>query len=147
MKQHKRKLLVLFIFGCFIFLLSRCMNNIESSKDPRGKMYAGATTCVQCHKEISDSFRETAHSLATAPASHKYFLGTFENGKNTFRFDSARKVVVEKRGSAFYQVLYENEIEKAAFHIDIIFGARNAQTFVYWNKDQTFELPVSWYTA
>jgi predicted CXXCH cytochrome family protein len=57
------------------------------------------------------------------------------------------KVMMQKRDSGYYQLLYTNGIETAAYRFDILFGQRNAQTSLYWDRNQLYELPVSHYNA
>ena len=62
-------------------------------------------------------------------------------------YDSITKVVIEKRDSGLYQVLYINGKETEARSFDIQFGIRNAQTWLYWKADNVFELPLSYYNS
>ncbi len=130
-----------------IFILSRCMDAANASGDPRGRAFAGSASCKSCHQSIYDSVLRTAHYNASAPVTKKNVLGNFHAGQNTFYYDSITKIVMEKRDSGLYQVLYSNGIEKEAHRFDLLFGVRHAQTFLYWNKDQTFELPISYYRS
>ena len=50
---------------------------------------------------------------------------------------------MERRDSGLYQVLYVNGKEKEIHRFDITFGLKHAQTFLTWEGDQTFELPVT----
>ena len=146
MRHHKKSLLIVLLVGGAILFLSRCVNQVTGT-DPRGKMYAGATTCRQCHQAIYDSFFNTAHFKATSKPSEENILGNFNAGKNIFNYDSITKIVTEKRDSGYYQVLYINGKEEKAYRFDILFGYRNAQTSVYWQNDQLYELPVSHYNS
>ncbi|MFT3911777.1 MAG: multiheme c-type cytochrome [Ferruginibacter sp.] len=142
----KKTILIIGLFASFVILLSRCMNNqLEPGKDPRGNAYAGAITCRQCHQAIYDSFLTTAHFKATSAAIAGNIQGNFDNGKNVFNYDSITKVIMEHRDSGYYQVLYKNGKQEAAYRFDVLFGNSHAQTSLYWNNDKPFELPVSWY--
>ncbi|MEO6407042.1 MAG: multiheme c-type cytochrome [Ferruginibacter sp.] len=146
MKHHKRSLNVLILLAGFVFILSKCINPVEG-KDPRGKAFAGAATCRQCHQAIYDSFLGTAHYHATSVANAQNILGNFSPGINTFNYDSITKLVMEKRDSGWFQVLYEMGQEKKAYRFDILFGRHHAQTSLYWQNDKLYELPVSHYTG
>jgi hypothetical protein len=147
MRHNKKLILMVSLLVGFILFLSRCINQSEAANDPRGKIYAGAGSCRKCHQAIYDSFLNTAHFKTTSLGSPENILGNFSAGHNVFRYDSTTKVVMEKRDSGYYQVLYENGSERAAYRFDILFGYRNAQTSVYWNNDQLFELPLSHYNS
>lgn len=106
-------------------------------------MYAGALSCRQCHQAVYDSFLTTAHFGASAEA--KNIPGNFTNGQNVFSYNDSVKVVMEKRDSGNYQVLYVNGKEQQAYRFDILFGYRHAQTSLYWKGERIYELPVSHY--
>jgi hypothetical protein len=146
MKQHKKILGVLLLLGAFVLILAQCINPAKSN-DPRGKGYAGATTCRECHQAVYDSFINTAHFKATAEANPQNILGHFHAGENFFSYSSNEKVVMQKRDSGYYQALVIKGKETAAYRFDILFGNRNAQTSVYWQGDQLYELPLSHYNA
>ena len=147
MKYYKKKSLIIFLLlAVSLLFLSRCVNQAESN-DPRGRVYAGAATCRQCHQAIYDSFLSSAHSRATSKAGAENILGNFMPGKNIFTYDSSTKMIMEKRDSGYYQVLYLNGKEQNAYRFDVLFGYRNAQTSLYWQGEQLYELPVSHYNA
>jgi hypothetical protein len=144
--RQKKTLFVLVALVVLIGLLSKCITTVKS-EDPRGKAYAGSPACRQCHQVLYDSFIQTAHHKASSPAGSLSMKGHFANGKNTFVYDSIIKVSMEKRDSGFYQVHYEGGKEKNAYRFDILFGNRHAQTGLYWQSDQLYELPLSYYDA
>ncbi len=115
--------------------------------DPRGSAFASPVTCRQCHQAIYDSALLTAHFNASAAASTKNVLGNFNAGHNSFIYDSSCKVIMEQRDSGLYQAHYINSTVKEAHRFDITFGIKHAQTWLYWQKDNTYELRVSYYTA
>jgi nitrate/TMAO reductase-like tetraheme cytochrome c subunit len=145
-KHHKKSLLTIVLFAGTVLILARCINQ-ATGKDPRGVAYAGAASCRQCHQAVYDSFMHTAHFKATSPALVENIHGNFSAGKNTFTYGPHTAVAMEQRDSGFYQVVYKDSKETAAYRFDIIFGCRNAQTSLYWLNDQTFELPVSYYNS
>ncbi|MFZ1784916.1 MAG: hypothetical protein WAU23_06900 [Ferruginibacter sp.] len=129
-----------------IIFLSQCINTAPRT-DPRGTAYAEEHTCRQCHQAIYDSALLTAHFNASAAATLQNVPGHFNTGHNSFIYDSITRVQIEKRESGYYQVLYKNDIAQESGRFDIGFGFRHAQTWLYWNNDQTYELPVSYYRA
>jgi hypothetical protein len=142
--HQKKSLLVLVVIVGIIGFLSKCISPVKS-EDPRGRAYAGAAECNQCHQAIYDSFIKTAHYNASSPANDLTIAGHFTNGNNAYVYDSSIKVGLEKRDSGFYQVHYVDGKENNAYHFDILFGKRHAQTGLYWYNDQLYELPLSYY--
>lgn len=128
-------------------LLSRCVNNSEISKDPRGIIYIGSASCKQCHKTIYDSYMTTSHFNSTRTSLLKNMSGSFIAGQNTFVVDPDTKITMEKRDSGLFQVLYVKEKVQEIHRIEIAFGIKHAQTFLYWKDNKTFELPISYYTS
>lgn len=119
----------------------------KQPEDSRGSAYAGAATCMRCHKDIYESFLSTAHKQSTAASSPHNIHGSFANGQNIFSFANNQKVVMQKRDSGFYQAGYVDGklVEKQRF--DITFGGVKAQTYLYWQGNQLFELPISYFNA
>ncbi len=134
-------------FSAVIIFLSQCVNTSIQSNDPRGNIYAGSASCRQCHQSIYDSYIATSHFNTTRLSSIANVLGNFSDGHNTYVYNDSTKIVMEKRDSSLYQVLYINGKEQEAHRFDITFGIKHAQTFIYWNENKTFELPVSYYNS
>lgn len=128
-------------------ILSRCFSCVEKDNDPRGEMFIGSASCRQCHKSIYDSYVVTAHYKSTQISSDKNIQGSFIHGKNAFTVNPETQIVMEHRDSGTFQVLYINGKEKEIHRMDITFGTKHAQTFLYWHGNKTFELPISYYTS
>src|SRR5206468_3484039 len=77
----------------------------------------------------------------------KDIIGSFSSGQNSFSYNPQTKIVMEDRDSGLFQVVYVDGKETEADRLDITFGAKHAQTFLYWQGNKTFELPVSYYTS
>ncbi|MEP6673902.1 MAG: multiheme c-type cytochrome [Ferruginibacter sp.] len=139
--------MVIFLLSSFMLFLSKCINHAEQGNDLRGRRYAGSISCRQCHQAVYDSFITTSHFHATMPAVAENIQGDFSNEKNIFVYNDSEKVVLEKRDSGYYQVLYKNGKEKKAYRFDVLFGRRHAQTSLFWQDSHTYELPVSHYSS
>lgn len=146
MRNRKSFLLILTISG-LIMILSRCINNVETNKDPRGIVYVGSASCEKCHKAIYDSYVSTFHFNSTKTSSYKNISGSFASGQNTFVHNSDTKIVMEHRDNGLFQVLYVKGKEKESHRMDVTFGIKHAQTFLYWQGSKAFELPISYYTS
>ena len=145
MHQKKTWGILLLMVGS-ILVLSRCLNRAEAA-DPRGRMYAGSQACRQCHQAIYDSFALTNHFNATNLANKKTLMGSFASGNNLYAYDSTTKVMMQEKDGLYQQLLLRDGNEVEAYDLAIVFGRRHAQTFTYWKDDQTFELPLSWYSS
>lgn len=128
-------------------LFSNCVNKGSDYIDPRGTVYAGSISCKECHQEIYNDASNSSHYKASAPASIKNVLGNFRPGHNTYWYDKETKIVMEHRNNGLYQVHYKNGKEVKAYRFDITIGAKNAQTSLFWNKNNAYELPLSFYTS
>jgi predicted CXXCH cytochrome family protein len=132
-------LLLLFLIGC--------SDKSDEYIDPRGTDYAGSESCIQCHQTQYESALHTSHYKATAPAILGNVLGDFSKGNHVFIYDKNTKLVMEQRNDSLYQVLYKNGKEVESHRFEIVFGAKHAQTSVYWRDNNTYELPLSYYTS
>lgn len=143
----KRFTLLLFLFSIpFIFNLSECLNSKESN-DPRGPRYAGARTCINCHKNIYSSYLHTAHLKTSRLASSQNIQGSFKTGSNTFIFNDTVKVMMQKHDSAMYQSAYVNGKRTESHRFDIILGNAKGETYLYWKGNQLYQLPISYFKA
>ena len=144
----KKSIIFISLLVVSTVFLSRCINNqLEPSKDPRGRVYAGSAACRQCHQAIYDSFVNSAHAKATSKGIGENIHGNFSNDKDTFNFSGTSRMIMEKRGDSYYQVIYNDGKENGAYKLDLLFGSRNAQTSAYWSNEKLYELPLSHYAS
>jgi len=145
MKRIIKSLFSVQISILLLFLLSNCANKEKNYIDPRGNTFAGSESCMECHPKIYNEALKSSHYKASAAASIKNVLGNFSPGHNTYIYDKDTKIVMEKRNNELFQVYYKNGKEVKAYRFDIIMGAKNAQTSLFWDKDNVYELPLSYY--
>lgn len=143
--SKKMSFILVLIFT--VSFLVKCMDNKKIPADPRGADYAGAGSCRSCHQAAYDSFLLTSHHAATAPGDVAHIKGSFTAGQNSFVFEGNQEIKMERRGPRLFQVLYMDGQEKEAHPFDISFGKKNAQTWLYWKGNNTYQLPVSYYTS
>ncbi|MCW3092571.1 MAG: hypothetical protein JWP81_3640 [Ferruginibacter sp.] len=151
-KSYRYSVITILTIVALVFVFTRCMNKDTEPagviKNAAGKQFAGSATCANCHKNIYDHHLKTAHYLTTRIAAEEYIRGSFENGKNTYAYDDEKLVAVERRGNGFYQVEYNQGTEKTAHRIDIVIGSGTmGQSFLTWENDQLFQLPITYFTA
>lgn len=147
MKRIVKSLFSVSLYFLFLFLLSNCANKDKEYVDPRGTAYAGSESCMECHPKIYNEALKSSHYKASAAASIKNVLGNFSSGHNTYIYDKDTKIVMENRNNELFQVYYKNGKEVKAYRFDIVMGAKNAQTSLFWDKDNVYELPLSYYST
>ncbi|HEY3703648.1 MAG TPA: multiheme c-type cytochrome [Terracidiphilus sp.] len=113
--------------------------------------YAGDEACAECHRTQAVSYVLTPHARDSAPADRAHILGSFSPGHNVLHTSNPHIIVAmteEKNG--FYEsgmdISDPNHPTGQAQRIDIAIGSgRHAQTYLYWDGDQLYELPVSYW--
>jgi Cytochrome c554 and c-prime len=117
--------------------------------------YVGDEACLRCHASIVDSFHKTTHYLTSSEPSETSILGKCTPGNNIlktanpglyFKMDERRTADGK---TAFFQTAVEGDppdaktqTERIAF---VIGSGKKGQTYLYWDKDQLFELPASYW--
>jgi hypothetical protein len=144
--MSSRKILLLMLIVSTIFFFARCFHGRESI-DPRGEAYAGSDKCLNCHKSISSSYAHTAHFLSTRIADDSTVMGNFLRDSNKLFVNDSTRIMMEKRDSGLYQVLYINNKQIIALRFDLVMGAVKGQTYLSWHDNGLFQLPVSYISA
>jgi hypothetical protein len=114
--------------------------------------YIGDAACAQCHQAIVDAYDKTAHHLTSQPATQNAILGSFRPDANNmptsnpnlhFRMDS-------KEGQFFQTAVWGTPPEQRRHteRFDLVIGSgRNGQTYLFWDENQLFQLPVGYSTV
>ena len=98
--------------------------------DPRGEEYAGSEKCAGCHPGITSSYRHTAHFLSTAIAGSNVIMGSFSRDSNKLIVNDSTTIVMEKKDSGFYQVLYVKDQPVLSRRFDLVMGSVKGQTYL-----------------
>jgi hypothetical protein len=113
----------------------------------------GDDACGSCHQERVGSYHQTAHSKTSRRASRESILGNFNAGSNVLRTANPDLYFqMETTAGGFsqtailrtspFQVLTRTE------PIEIVVGSgRKGQTYLFWDGEALFQLPVSYWTA
>ena len=111
----------------------------------------GDAVCSSCHQERAATYFRTAHARTSSLSSVETVHGKFNPGSNVFRTVKPDLFFrMEADGENFFQtgVLLaapDKEIT-CRKRIDIIVGSgRKGQTFLYWNNDELYQLPISYW--
>ena len=133
-----------------IVLLTQCISHTPAPfiTNKAGEQFAGPEACKSCHSDVYECYIHTAHHLTSAPGEKEYIKGSFKQGKNMVYYSPYDYVMMENRDSGLYQASYYKNEAKEARRMDIIIGSGSkGQTYLYWNFNTLFQLPVSYFTA
>jgi Cytochrome c554 and c-prime len=129
-----------------IFFFARCLQD-RQTVDPRGDAYAGSEKCIACHESVSSSYAHTAHYLSTRIARETSVMGSFAKDSNELFINDSARIMMEKRDSGMYQVMYIKNKEVVSRRFDLVMGAVKGQTYLSWYQNGLFQLPVSYISA
>lgn len=135
-------IVVVFVFN--YFRIGRISANYTATT-------VGNETCVSCHQEQASTHHLTAHAKTSSLADADSARGNFEVGSNvllTANPDLHFRMEHENGGFSQTAVLRNSadEVLTRTESIDIVVGSgRKGQTFLYWEGDALFELPVSYW--
>ena len=120
--------------------------------------YTGDAGCFACHKDESASYLHTAHHLTSQLPTTRSILGSLTSPSNTLTIIPADNPLKEP-ALLFKMQAEAGRFTESAFTgfppdllqrkepIDIVTGSgRRGQTYLYWNADLLFELPISFWT-
>ncbi len=116
----------------------------------RQEGFVGPDSCKECHSEYYEGFVQTAHYKTSAFANASSILGSFDPGQSEMKTKQPgfRYELAAEEGE-YFQKLLVDENEKTYEHkcrFDIVTGSGNmGQTYLYWQDDFLFQLPVSWF--
>lgn len=120
--------------------------------------YAGDESCVSCHAAEAASYLHTAHHATSSLASKTSILGSFATGFNKVTItaptvdsaDPALYFLMESRDGRFTESAFTGfapDLEHRTESIDLVTGSgKRGQTYLFWEGDRLFELPISFWT-
>ena len=152
--KFKRSSLLIFLIVSLLFFFIQCIDNGTDKQEALNKatdtyqQYAGSEACASCHKNIYDSFIKTGHFTTSQLADAENVKGSFEQGKNTFRYNPALFVSMNKTDSGLYEVENSNGSDTLSGRMNIIIGSgTRGQTYLSWSANHLFQLPVSYVSS
>jgi hypothetical protein len=148
---RKRHYVILILFTCIYLFNAMCTSRQDEARpgirNVYGQAYSGSAACQNCHKEIFQRFGLTAHYRDSRPANGETILGSFDSGRNRFNYRGEVVVVMERKDSGFFETAYRDGQHYRTAPIDIVIGSgRKGQTYLYWNDEKLFQLPISYFT-
>jgi Cytochrome c554 and c-prime len=131
------------------FSLARAASGDNNSIPP--KSYVGDTACHFCHQEKVDTYFRTAHHLTSRVADQNSILGKFTDGENILKTSNPElfyRMEVNERGHFQTAVLgIPPDTTSRTERFDLVIGSGGkGQTYLYWNGDELFQLPVTYWT-
>ena len=118
---------------------------------PRSE-YVGDEACARCHADKAENYNKTAHHLTSQLANKNTILGTFGAGENIMRTSNPNLYFrMEAKDDKFFEtaVWGTSPNEKTRTHsLDLVIGSgQQGQSFLYWDDDELFGLPVGYSTT
>jgi hypothetical protein len=147
MKKKRNLFLIVIFIVPLVFIFSQCLTISKDKKDPRGDIFAGSSTCIKCHKDVYDNYLHTSHFSTTRLADIHSIGGSFKPHDNTFYFNKDLKVVMEQHADGLYQVTYLKGKQINTARFDITFGEVKAESYLYWNGNSIYQLPMSYFKS
>jgi hypothetical protein len=101
--RHKKMFFVIGVLAAVCILFNQCVEN--KSADPRGPQYAGAGTCVSCHKEIAGSYAHTNHFKTSGKISDSILTTYVNPSNNTAYYLDSSMVRLDKTHNDFTSLI------------------------------------------
>jgi hypothetical protein len=158
---------VMFVLSCLLVWLVEKSYGQPAAQFDAGKTaqkqsgrdkYVSNETCLGCHK-AELSYLSTAHHKTSQASDGHTILGSFKSdGSDVLMISDPAKAEIdpglyfkmEKQGDRYYQTAvmgWPNQIRKRTESIDIVIGSgKRGQSYLFWQGDLLFELPVSFWT-
>jgi hypothetical protein len=153
------KFIVLFALAGFSFapLAVAGGSPQESQLEAARTGYAGDASCISCHRTISQSYQQTGHHLTSQLPTSNSVLGSFRPGANSLTIVNPAQSVqpglqflMEARKDGLFETArsgWAHNVFQRTERIDLVTGSgARGQTYLYWQGDRLFELPVSYWT-
>lgn len=129
------------------------MSQVATNKPSSARSdYIGDAACARCHQEIAEAYNKTAHHLTSQAATRDTILGSFRPDDNTLATSNpSLHFLMESRDGQFFQTAIWGTPGAERTHtqrFDLVIGSgRNGQTYLFWDENQLFQLPVGYSTA
>lgn len=133
------------------FLLAAAVPGNQSLALPNPDDSIGDEACRGCHAKQVESYFATAHHLTSRPPAEASIRGSFAQGRSILRTSNpSLHFRMEAKADGFYQTAlwsFTSTAFSRTERIDVVVGSgRVGQTYLYWNHDRLFQLPVSYWS-
>ena len=133
-------------------------NRVEASSLPAREGYVGDAACLNCHRQESTGYLQTAHHVTSQLPSTRSILGSLSGSASLLTItdpasagiDPALFFTMTSKDDAFFETAstgFPPHLNHRTQQIDLVTGSgRRGQTYLSWEGDRLFELPVSFWT-
>jgi hypothetical protein len=109
--------------------------------------YVGDDTCRSCHAAQVDSFHQTAHYLTSSAPDQHSILGKFTPGDNLLKTGNPNlSFRMDAKDGGFFQTAVAPTSSRTERFAVVVGSGDKGQTYLFWDGDQLFQLPVSYWT-
>ena len=120
--------------------------------------YAGDAVCAKCHNIQAAGYQHTGHKLTSQLPTPSTVLGNFHPGANVLTISDPKTnpalpalyFKMEEKNGVFTETAvtgWPGEQETRSEKIELVTGSgKRGQTYLYWQGDKLYELPVSYWT-
>jgi hypothetical protein len=119
--------------------------------------FVGDASCFSCHKNLSEKYRHTGHHLTSQLPTSGSVLGSFRTGENALTIvnpsqsvEPGLQFIMESTKDGLFETArsgWPPNVFKRTERIALVTGSgARGQTYLYWQGDRLFELPVSYWT-
>jgi hypothetical protein len=113
--------------------------------------YVGDDACRSCHAAQVDSFHQTAHFVTSSVPTEKSILGKFTPGDNILKTVNPNLYFqMDEKDGGFFQASVAGAPPHTSSRTErfavVVGSGEKGQTYLFWDGDQLFQLPVSYWT-
>jgi len=135
----------------FIILIPLAAGQVRPQSPASRSDYVGDDACRSCHAAQVDSFHQTAHFLTSSAPTEKSILGRFTPGDNILKTVNPNLYFqMDAKEGGFFQTSVAGappHTSSRAERFAVVVGSgEKGQTYLFWDGDQLFQLPVSYWT-
>jgi nitrate/TMAO reductase-like tetraheme cytochrome c subunit len=155
---NRSAILTILIILSAAVIFSTCVENQEKKAEEKPvadfnpryhyEDFAGAASCMSCHKEIYENHIKTAHFRTTEIVNSTNIVGSFDTTKNKVFFSTGGQINMEKLDSGFYQTAYVKGKKRNCERFDIVVGVgTQGQSYMSWTGNNLYQLPITYFTS
>ena len=144
--------------GCCLIGFTPSVIAFTTSGSPADRTdYVGDETCIACHETEGRSYEHTPHHLTSQLPSSQSVLGEFRKGSDSLTIvdpagtsEPGLGFVMESGKNGFFVSAssgWSPRVYRRRERIDLVTGSGvRGQTYLFWDGNRLFELPVSYWT-
>lgn len=144
--QLRKIVLVIIVLLSVAVCFVKCIDQ-PSFNDPRGNAYAGAVTCINCHKNIAESYVHSSHYKTSSKPSADSLKKWLSVANKAVHFPNGASIELTEKNTSIFQTHLQQQQEVQSQKMDFAFGSgEKAVTFGYWKDEELLQLPLTYLT-